>query len=204
MNIDPKADFAGLPMLRVRDLVREVHRRHDGAFDAGDWAHAYAAGSTGEREHLLAELVASGYVRPAGPEDEEKLPLRARFRDGPLWVFTESGNQLANASAARPLRRTSAEKALAGFLDRLDEVEADPLCLHMVTEAILFGSMLDPGRQTVSDVDIALELAWDEAKIRALGLSEEEVAIQAVGEFFHGSGPARANRSPVRCSCCSD
>ena len=36
MNIDPKADFAGQSMLRVRDLVREVHRRYDGAFDADD------------------------------------------------------------------------------------------------------------------------------------------------------------------------
>jgi hypothetical protein len=44
-------------------------------------------------------------------------------------VFTEQGNQLANASAARPLRRASVEKALAGFLDRVDEVETDPLRL---------------------------------------------------------------------------
>ena len=64
-------------------------------------------------------------MRPPSPEDAEEPPA---------WVFTEQGNQLANASAARPLRRASAEKALAGFLDRVDEVETDPLCLHVVTE----------------------------------------------------------------------
>lgn len=66
---------------------------------------------------------------PPSPEEAEELPLRASFPDRPAWVFTEQGNQLANASAARPLRRASVEKALAGFLDRVDEVETDPLRL---------------------------------------------------------------------------
>jgi hypothetical protein len=189
MNIDSKADFAGQPMLLVRDLVREIHRRYDGAFDADDWAYVFAAGSTGDRDRVLAELAARGYVRPAGAAEDEELPFRARGSDGPVWVLTELGNQLANASAARPLRRASAEKALAGFLDRVDEVEANPLCLHVVTEAILFGSMLDPGRQTVSDVDIALELVRDDVKVGALGLSDREFAIQAVGQFFHRARP---------------
>lgn len=189
MNIDPKADFAGQPMLLVRDLVRKIHHRYDGVFDADDWAYEFAAGTPGDRDRVLAELAACGYVRLVAAGDRDQLPLRARFRDVPMWVFTDRGNQLANASAARPLRRASAEKALVGFLDRVDEVEADPLCLHVVTEAILFGSMLDLERQTVSDVDIAVELVQDEAKIRALGLSEQEVAIEAVGQFFHRVRP---------------
>ncbi len=154
MNIDPKADFAGQPMMLVRDLVRKIHHRYDGVFNADDWAYVFAGGTPGDRERVLAELIACGYMRPVAPGDDDQLPLLARFREGPMWVFTELGNQLANASAARPLRRASAEKALAGFLDRVDEVEAHPLCLHVVTEAILFGSMLDPDRQTVSDVDV--------------------------------------------------
>ena len=190
MNIDPKADFVGQPMLFVRDVVPKVHRRCGGAFDADEWAYAFAAGSQGDRERVLAELAARGYVHPVAAGDRDQLPLRAQFRDGPMWVFTERGNQLANASAARPLRRASAEKVLAGFLDRVDEVEADRLCLHVVTEAILFGRMLDLERQTVSDVDIAVGLIQDEAKVRALGLSEQEVAIEAVGQFLHGVRPA--------------
>jgi hypothetical protein len=81
---------------------------------------------------------------------------------------------------------------LAGFLDRVDEVEANPLCLHVVTEAVLFGRMLDPGRQTVSDVDVALDLVRDEVKVRALGLSDPRGRTVPLASTKHR--PARLPR----------
>jgi predicted nucleotidyltransferase len=62
------------------------------------------------------------------------------------------------ASAAKPLRRTSADQRLAEFLDRVRQVNRDPYWLYRVRKVVLFGSMLTES-PTVNDVDLAVELS---------------------------------------------
>ncbi|MGW4370477.1 nucleotidyltransferase domain-containing protein [Nocardia takedensis] len=75
------------------------------------------------------------------------------------------GGAFKNASAAKPVHRATAEAALAKFLARVREVEADPMSLYVVERVILFGSMLDPDRDRVSDVDLAIGIV-DNTKVR--------------------------------------
>jgi predicted nucleotidyltransferase len=86
------------------------------------------------------------------------------------------------ATAAKPITRMTAERALAEFLDRVRRVGRDPHFLAKVARVVLFGSMLNPEVQRLSDVDVAVELAPKEAdydRARALNRRRvEELARQ--------------------------
>lgn len=102
---------------------------------------------------MTRHLLEDGYVEPA-PEDT------GRRRDdlgGGYFRATRKGFQVINASAAKPIRRATAQKALDGLLSRMVEAEADPYTWWVVRRAVLFGSMLDDDRAYVSDVDVAVE-----------------------------------------------
>ena len=50
-----------------------------------------------------------------------------------------------------------------GFLDRVEQVNRDPYFLGKVVRVVLFGSMLKPEVDRLSDVDVAVELATKDA-----------------------------------------
>jgi hypothetical protein len=50
--------------------------------------------------------------------------------------------------------RCAAEGLLAEFLDRVRAVNHDPLGSHTIERVMLYGSLTDPGRLEVSDVDL--------------------------------------------------
>lgn len=56
------------------------------------------------------------------------------------------------------IRREVAERHLTRFLNRVQEVNDTPHWLFFVDRALLFGSMLDPERERVRDVDLAVDL----------------------------------------------
>jgi predicted nucleotidyltransferase len=81
---------------------------------------------------------------------------------------------LASASAAKPVTRATAEKALALFLERVAQVNRNPYYLAKVVRVVLFGGILKPEVDRLSDVDVAIELARKEADPRrALVLSRQ-------------------------------
>ena len=53
----------------------------------------------------------------------------------------------------------TAEKALAQFLERVTRVNEDPYFLAKATRVVLFGSMLKPEVERLSDVDLAGAIA---------------------------------------------
>jgi predicted nucleotidyltransferase len=65
--------------------------------------------------------------------------------------------------AAKRVTRATAEKALQQFLGRVEQVNNDPYFLGKVTKVVLFGSMLKPVIEPVSDVDVAAEVTSKEA-----------------------------------------
>ena len=69
---------------------------------------------------------------------------------------------VAAATAAKRITRATAENALQQFLGRVERVNNHPYFLGKVTKAILFGSMLKPEIDRLSDVDLAVELASKE------------------------------------------
>jgi hypothetical protein len=65
-----------------------------------------------------------------------------------------NGEAFANASAAKPVFRKTAETLPRQFLERLDIVNSNPDCAYRLESAVLFGSMLSEAER-LGDVDIA-------------------------------------------------
>src|SRR3989442_8988969 len=87
-----------------------------------------------------------------------------------LYTRTLAGSTFAQASAARPLQRATADRKLAEFLDRARQVNGDDHYLYRVKKVLVFGSYLTQADR-IGDIDVAVELAprWqDVEKSRAM------------------------------------
>src|SRR5215471_8646618 len=126
MRIDSKGTIRGYPML----LVRQTLRRLRGDLVWGEEALERAAKlPSGTGRALARALQAEGLIE-------------ASRHDG--WTVTQAGDTLAVATAARPVSRQTAERALAQFLERVARVNDDAYFLARVTRVALYGSMLRP------------------------------------------------------------
>jgi hypothetical protein len=138
MRIETSQRIAGLPALQVRRLLRRGRQR---TWDA-DFVRDVLGVEPSVARTLIAELERLGLVQPE--ED--------------AFCNTVAGNALANATAARPVRRATAERALARFMQRVEHVNTDAYYLYRVRCVVLFGSYLS-GDATLNDVDLAVSLA---------------------------------------------
>ncbi len=98
----------------------------------------------------------------AGLEHEGFIVKRFKTgRDGqpqPCWENTIKGNSLAMATAARPVKRATADRALAQLLDRVSAVNARDEFAYRVERVVVFGSYLTSARE-LNDVDLLVDLA---------------------------------------------
>jgi hypothetical protein len=113
---------------------------------------------------LLEALEADGYLnkpyRGRLPEGHgsEWLPCE-EFGDKPLLLWHLSypkGKSLAKARIGPPVPRAVAEGLVRDVLARVIEVNHDLTATHVITRVAVFGSMTDPSRDLVSDVDLAV------------------------------------------------
>jgi predicted nucleotidyltransferase len=164
MRIDPNGTIAGHPALAIRGTLRRLGGQLWWGLAEFE---AAAALNPGEGQALIRALRATGLIEAAGRG---------------AWVITQAGQTFSSATAAKPITRGTAERALEQFLERVRRVEQDPYFLAKVTRVVLFGSMLNPQVQRLSDVDVAVELAPKEADydlVRALNRRRvEELARQ--------------------------
>jgi predicted nucleotidyltransferase/predicted RNA binding protein YcfA (HicA-like mRNA interferase family) len=169
MRIDPVDEIAGVGIVAVRDFLRATL---DSGF-TGEYLAERLELSEDHADRLLKELRDRGLV--------------AQHQRGShtFWETTQDGTTLALASAAKPVRRATAERHLAALLDRVRQINADPDLLYWVTRVVLFGSLLDPDRTAVNDVDVAIEvtprLAGEEQFEAMLAYAE---AAEAAGRNF--------------------
>src|SRR2546426_5891106 len=140
MRIDPKGTVADWPALLVRRTLRRLRMRLHWTLGELESAASVAAG---EGPALIKALLSQGLIEAAG-------------RD--VWKITQAGQTLSSATAAERVKRATAEKALQQFLCRVEQVNNDPYFLGKVTRVVLFGSMLKPEVERLSDVDVAVEL----------------------------------------------
>jgi predicted nucleotidyltransferase len=145
MRIDAKGTIGQYPALLVRTTLRHLRSRLR-------WG--------------LAELEAAARLAPGNGRAMVKALrseglIEADGRDA--WKITQAGLTLASATAAQRITRATAEEALQQFLGRVERVNNDPYFLGKVTRVVLFGSMLKPEVERLSDVDLAVELASKEA-----------------------------------------
>lgn len=71
-----------------------------------------------------------------------------------VWWTAVKGTQLAKARIGKPMSRVKAERLLQELIDRATEINHDPAALYWIDTIELFGSLADPDRATVGDVDV--------------------------------------------------
>jgi len=158
MYIDPKSAIAGLPALKIRDLLRKIGDRSvTPEFIADRLGLEEAAAAA-----LARDLVAKGYL-----EEDETVVV-----DAPLYKATLLGSSLALASAAAPLTRKTAKRKLDQFMSRVREINTNPYYLYRVKKVVLFGSYLGGGRERMNDIDLAVELGAKHRKEAQRALEE--------------------------------
>ena len=81
----------------------------------------------------------------------------ASTKDGRSYKRSLAGSTLAQASAAQPLQRGTAQRKLAAFLARVRRVNEDDYYLYRVKKVLVFGSYLSAAAR-INDIDVAIEL----------------------------------------------
>jgi predicted nucleotidyltransferase len=172
MHINSNDTICGISIMSVRNFLRRSGRLRN-------WRAEYASSllKLDEKQtvELLIELEEKGYI--------EKDEL---YYGEQCWHNTINGNALGGASAAKPYKRKTAEKALAEFMERVQKVNSDPYYLYKVTRVVLFGSYLTDVPE-VSDVDIALEIApkEEDVELRGLQLEKRREEAEKSGKRFN-------------------
>lgn len=158
MRINPKTTIVGQPAKLIRDFLRQVKDHSWGAESASKRLGV----SLPKARRVIRDLVSAGYV-----QQDDGLK-------GAQWFQTTlDGNRLALASAAHSLKRVTAERKLAEFMERVKKVNHNSYYLYRVEKVVLFGSMLNR-QDRVGDIDIAIKLRPKRAN------SEEQMTAERV------------------------
>jgi hypothetical protein len=175
MRIDPKDTIAGKPALLVRDCLRTLRARMSWNLAA---LEAAASLEPGTGKPLLRALSGAGLVKRVGRG---------------WWEISEAGQRLSSATAAKPITRETAEKALGEFLTRVELVNRDARFLGRVNRVVLFGSMLRADVDRLSDVDLAVKSyvkspIGNGSRPRIGGAFDRRIACDAGATMPRGSG----------------
>ena len=72
------------------------------------------------------------------------------------YELAVDGHALAGATARQPVTRATAQRALDGFLARVEEINANPLAEWGARKLVLSGGFLDPSIERVGDVAVEM------------------------------------------------
>ncbi len=152
---------SGIPIMQVRGFFQRMVAWHT---DSIDLPCLRAQLSLDEKSAmaLASELVAQGYVEEA--------------QNG-VYKFTDKAGELARASAASKVSRKTAEDALAGLLERVNQYNLDSDKIFTIETVVVFGSFLKYCDRNLKDPDRAKT---------ALAYAEQSGRIFST--FFHQLG----------------
>lgn len=125
--------------MRVRDMIR---RLGPNCLLTPTYVERYLDIEPDHSAELIAELEQQGFIQKWS-EDKD------------YWQPTLKGSALALATAAKPIKRKSAERILKEFFERVEVVQRDPHYLLRVERIDLFGSMTT-AQDTVNDIDLGI------------------------------------------------
>ena len=143
-----------MPVMEVRRLLR--------GFMGATVVGAYFR-DAGLLEALLAKgLVGTVYRDPTQLREPRVVAGRGDHAVGPWYELTDEGMRFAQATAAGPLSRATAERKLREFMARVEQVNESDEFAFRVVRVVLFGSYLTDAER-VNDIDLAIELVprWD-------------------------------------------
>ncbi len=145
-------------------------------------------------KQVIQELVNDGYIEFAERSRVLAYPYtpgkeKPRYRWVDYYKLTDKGDKLAQASATNKMPRTKADRIIANFMKRVEEVNANAGYMFRIPTVILYGSYVR-GEPHLSDVDIAVdfEAKWDRGNTsqeEVLALTNMRVTVaQANGRVF--------------------
>lgn len=142
MRADKADQIAGVPATDLRRTFRAIRDENYRRLD--ELRAALSAGlelTRAQAKATAAQLIAEGYIE-----------------QGQLgYALSERGLRLAAASTGKPIPRAKAEQLLAELLDRAEAINLGD-SWYRVVQIELFWSLLDPGRETVNDIDLMVTL----------------------------------------------
>jgi hypothetical protein len=132
--------IAGVPTKDVRDLFRYVVAWHRDSFELTLLQERLSLEENAALA-LTQELITLGYIV---------------IGENGTYAMTDKGSQLVRASASGEIKRTTAERALTGLLQRTEAYNADPNKILTVEAIIVFGSFLGT-KEKLGDLDVAVK-----------------------------------------------
>jgi hypothetical protein len=145
MKIDRTKTIGGVPLIKVRDLLRYM-----------------GAGTIGGERTLTREGITRRVGRDIADElvGEGLLEVREKDRDGGPWYeITDAAPRLANVKMLKRISRSKADLYVAELLRRADDINANPELLYRVKRITAFGSYITDAAD-LGDIDIAVELEF--------------------------------------------
>jgi predicted nucleotidyltransferase len=172
VRIDPKSLVGGFPALKIRKLVRRLNNLQ---YWNAETVQVILRDERSEAEAIVEALVEAG------------LACAAPIRGMDACNTTQFAQSFGSATAAKPITRQTANRALSQLLERVHQVNREDCFLAKVTKVVVLGSYLRSGVDRLSDLDVAVELQPKEAnwdRLRELTRQRVE-QLQAAGRRFN-------------------
>jgi predicted nucleotidyltransferase len=150
MQISAQDQVAGISLVEIRDALRR--HPHFPYYYPKFFARRLSISLPHARE-IVTWLTENEYLVLVTKRPKE-------------WEMTTKGFALANATAAKPVHRSTAERVLNAFLKRVQEVNANPYYIYKVSRVVVFGSYLSD-KERIGDLDIAIDF---KSKIDAINV----------------------------------
>jgi predicted nucleotidyltransferase/predicted transcriptional regulator len=169
MQLDPNDTIAGLPILKVRDFLREWE---DG-WDISNLATAFRI-TQDKAEQVVHELLNRGDIQ------RDEADGKALF-----YKLTPKGAAFRLGKGSPPLTRKTADRKLSEFMGRVSEVNSNRNFAYRVRKVVVFGSYLT-SKDKLGDIDVAVELTpreQDQVKQQALNNARISSADSAGRRF---------------------
>jgi predicted nucleotidyltransferase len=142
MHIDPDGEICGVNSIALRDAMRRLPDDW-----TADWLSRRLGLSNRAGQRVAAAMLDEGLAEEVGRESGDVQ-----------YHSTIAGNALANASAAPPLHRVTAKRAVVKLLERVERINTDDHYLYKVDRIRVFGSYLGTAER-LNDVDLVVELS---------------------------------------------
>jgi len=159
MRINSKDKIASVPILDVRNYFRRL-------------TGSSVITTKDVQKALDIDLdTAKKVIASLADRDFLKLSPHAK-QDEDYWMLTSQGAQFKLASAARPVKRSTADRVLKEFLERVKHLNEDSDYLYRVPIAVVFGSYLDTTKDRLGDLDVAILLKANDPEPDGTMMSE--------------------------------
>lgn len=141
----------GIPMIEIRKILRR------NIYYIADEEYITKTLKISKRKahEIIKMLIKSNYLN-----HDAELPHKR-------YTNTIKGNALACATAALPIKRSTADQKVKEFLERVKTVNSDECFHYQITRIDIFGSYLSK-KERISDIDLIVYLELKNEKDRSL------------------------------------